>query len=504
MKKKHIILGASLLSALVAGLCPFIAEAKTETVDENALVFNANDLNSGKNYSQNTKIDSNNGVTLSTGKRNSANVSKTNAEYSDYTFTKGLYSKSTNTNPNYSINASAGTTVGFYYTLENSNSSSAKLEIVNEYYILGVFGWNVIPYHTTLNKYEVSTNSLNYLEYTFTQETVALRSANNGFWLYGLTVVSSEEITNRTNAEDAISNLINYYNANGASVSNEFEALVEKANEAIKSVNNLSQVSNYSEYENIVSEYKELVEDNTKANEVANTISNLGDVEYTEAYKNQLDEIEASLKNVKNVNFVSNYEAFVEKRNAFNVLSDNARNAFEEKVNEANAVKGETSSYVLINEAEALYNELIESDKVLVAESANTLNEVKNAYTEMEAAVTDNSFAFSYNEDGSVYKVLFIGTINDFNSVSEIKKLFIYYTNESTGEETTIELHDVYQGINLAGKFVKEKADGVRYIYTKIVNDNNQYSGVTFSMYYEVTYSDGHIIKSNMTSIEVK
>ena len=122
----------------------------------------------------------------------------------------------------------------------------------------------------------------------------------------------------------------------------------------------------------------------------------------------------------------------------------------------------------------------------------------------MEAAVTDNTFAFSYNEDGSVYKVLFIGTINDFNSVSEIKKLFIYYTNESTGEETTIELHDVYQGINLAGKFVKEKADGVRYIYTKIVNDNNQYSGVTFSMYYEVTYSDGHIIKSNMTSIEVK
>ena len=265
MKKKHIILGASLLSALVAGLCPFIAEAKTETVDENALVFNANDLNSGKNYSQNTKIDSNNGVTLSTGKRNSAKVSKTNAEYSDYTFTKGLYSYGSS-NPSYSITASKGTTLGVYYTLENSSSSSAKLEIVNEYYILGIFGLNVIPYHTTLNKYEVSTNSMNYLEYTFTQETVGLRSANQGFWLYGLTVVSSEEITNRTNAEDAITNLINYYNANGASLSNEFEALVDKANEAIKSVNNLSQVSNYSEYENIVSEYKELVEDNTKAN----------------------------------------------------------------------------------------------------------------------------------------------------------------------------------------------------------------------------------------------
>ena len=47
MKKKHIILGASLLSALVAGLCPFIAEAKTETVDENA------------EYEQNIKNDEN-------------------------------------------------------------------------------------------------------------------------------------------------------------------------------------------------------------------------------------------------------------------------------------------------------------------------------------------------------------------------------------------------------------------------------------------------------------
>lgn len=503
MKKKHIILGASLLSALVAGLCPFIAEAKTETVDENALVFNANDLNSGKNYSQNTKIDSNNGVTLSTGKRNSANVSKTNAEYSDYTFTKGLYSYGSS-NPSYSITASKGTTLGVYYTLENSSSSSAKLEIVNEYYLLGVFGWNVIPYHTTLNKYEVSTNSMNYLEYTFTQETVGLRSANNGFWLYGLTVVSSEEITNRTNAEDAISDLINYYNANGASLTNEFEELVDKANEAIKSVNNLSQVSNYSEYENIVSEYKELVEDNTKANEVANAISNLGYVEYTEAYKNQLDEIEASLENVKNVNFVSNYEAFVEKKNAFNVLSENARNAFEEKVNEANAVKGETSSYVLINEAEDLYNELIESDKVLVAETVNTLNEVKNAYTEMEAAVTDNTFAFSYNEDGSVKKVLFISTINDFTTTSDLKELVIHYTNELTGEETTVNLYQVCTGLKVAGKMVMEEKTGVRYFYTKILNEGNQYSGVTFSMYYEIVYSDGHVIRSNPTSVEVK
>ncbi|MBQ6784102.1 MAG: hypothetical protein IJP63_08890 [Acholeplasmatales bacterium] len=505
MKKKHIILGAFLLSALVAGLCPFIAEAKTETVDENALVFNANDLKTNDTYGRTTKVSSSDGVTVKTGVTGflgwgnyTAIVKEKTAVYSDYTFSKGLNAKGDSSKPSYSITASKGATVGIYYTIESSNAE-AKLDVTYEGSI-----WFISTY--TANKtYTVKSNEAIYTEYTFTEkETVGLRAANQSFWLYGVSIVSNEELENRTEAASAISNLINYYNANGASLTNEFEALVEKANEAIKSVNNLSQVSNYSEYENIVSEYKELVEDNTKANEVANTISNLGDVEYTEAYKNQLDEIEAYLENVKNVNFVSNYETFVEKKNAFNTLSDNARNAFEEKVNEANAVKGETSSYVLINEAEALYNELIESDKVLVAESANTLNEVKNAYTEMEAAVTDNTFAFSYNEDGSVYKVLFIGTINDFNSVSEIKKLFIYYTNESTGEETTIELHDVYQGINLAGKFVKEKADGVRYIYTKIVNDNNQYSGVTFSMYYEVTYSDGHIIKSNMTSIEVK
>ena len=51
---------------------------------------------------------------------------------------------------------------------------------------------------------------------------------------------------------------------------------------------------------------------------------------------------------------------------------------------------------------------------------------------------------------------------------------------------------------------VKERAEGVRYVYTKLLNDENQYDGVTFSMYYEVVYKDGHIIKSASSTIEVK
>ena len=122
----------------------------------------------------------------------------------------------------------------------------------------------------------------------------------------------------------------------------------------------------------------------------------------------------------------------------------------------------------------------------------------------MEAAVTDNTFAFSYNEDGSVNKIVFIGTINDFTKTSDLKKLAIYYTNELTGEVETVNLHQVCTGLRVSGKMVKEEKTGVRYIYAIIVNENNQYKDVTFSMYYEVTYSDGHVIRSNSTSIEVK
>ena len=51
---------------------------------------------------------------------------------------------------------------------------------------------------------------------------------------------------------------------------------------------------------------------------------------------------------------------------------------------------------------------------------------------------------------------------------------------------------------------VKARTEGVRYIFTYILNEDNKYGDVTFSMYYEVAYKDGHVIKSNSTSIEVK
>ena len=73
-----------------------------------------------------------------------------------------------------------------------------------------------------------------------------------------------------------------------------------------------------------------------------------------------------------------------------------------------------------------------------------------------------------------------------------------------TGEETTVNLYQVCIGLKVAGKMVMEEKTGVRYFYTKILNEGNQYSGVTFSMYYEIVYSDGHVIRSNPTSVEVK
>ena len=508
MKKKHIILGASLLSALVAGLCPFIAEAKTETVDENALVFNANDLKTNDTYGRTTKVSSSDGVTVKTGVTGflgwgnyTAIVKKKTAVYSDYTFSKGLNAKGDSSKPSYSITASKGATVGIYYTIESSNAE-AKLDVTYE----GTF-LSFIPTYTANKTYTVKSNETIYTEYTFTEkETVGLRAANQSFWLYGVSIVSNEELENRTEAASAIDELVDYYNNNGASLSNEFVALLNKATNEINEVNNLTQVNNYSKYLEIVAEYDELVTDNNKANDVAKLISNLGEVEYSEDYKNQLNEVKNELANVKNSSFVSNLEAYNEKLNSFNALSENARNAFVEKVNEANAVSGKAESYVLINEAIELYNQLIESDTKLdsVKNAANVLEEVKNSYAEMEESVTDNSFAFTYKEDGSVNKILFIGTINDFTVISDLKKLVIYYTNEATGEENKVEVLGVCTSLKVAGEMVKDRADGVRYIYTKILNDENQYNGVTFSMYYEVVYEDGHVIKSTASTIEVK
>ena len=501
MKKKHIILGASLLSALVAGLCPFIAEAKTEDVNNDTFVFNANDVKTGTPYKANETVKTSNNVTLKMGsvKGTIKEVSFSN----DSAFSKALYSAST-TNPIYTISASKGTKVGVYYSLADKNGKAKDDNTLTASYTSTIW-WDIFHLFsetkTEAVDYEEKANNVFYSEFTLSSTDIKLNTSSQYLYLYGVTVVSTEEINNRNEANTAIENLLNYVSSNGVTTSDEFKALVEAAN---SSVANASHVSNYDEYLEVLNQYNEL-EALSKASESVNElISNLSDVEYTEDYKNLLANIENELNNLSSTEFVSNYEAFVEKKNAFNTLSENARNAFEEKVNEANAVKGETSSYVLINEAEALYNELIESDKVLVAESANTLNEVKNAYTEMEAAVTDNTFAFTYYEDGTVKNILFIGTINDFTSTTDLSKIFIYFTNELTGEETKVQLYTVCTSLKVADNMVKARAEGVRYIFTYILNEDNKYGDVTFSMYYEIAYKDGHVIKSNSTSIEVK
>ena len=501
MKKKHIILGASLLSALVAGLCPFIAEAKTEDVNNDTFVFNANAYNVGKTFEKNKNVINANNVTLKMGsvKGTIKEVSFSN----DSAFSKALYSAST-TNPIYTISASKGTKVGVYYSLADKNGKAKDDNTLSASYTSTIW-WDIFHLFsetkTEAVDYEEKANNVFYSEFTLSSTDIKLNTSSQYLYLYGVTVVSSEEINNRNEANTAIEDVLNYVSSNGVTTSDEFKALVEAANDSVAKA---SHVSNYDEYLEVLNQYNEL-EALSKASESVNElISNLADVEYTEDYKNLLANIENELNNLSSTEFVSNYETFVEKKNAFNTLSENARNAFEEKVNEANAVKGETSSYVLINEAEALYNELIESDKVLVAESANTLNEVKNAYTEMEAAVTDNTFAFTYNEDGSVNKIIFVGTINDFTTTSDIDKLVIYYINELTGEKTEVQLHTVYTSLKVAGNMVKARAEAVRYICTYILNDDNQYSGNVFSMYYEVIYKDGYVIKSNLTSVEVK
>ena len=500
MKKKHIILGASLLSALVAGLCPFIAEAKTEDVNNDTFVFNANAYNVGKTFEKNKNVINANNVTLKMGSVKGAikEVSFSN----DSAFSKALYSAST-TNPIYTISASKGTKVGVYYSLADKNGKAKDDNTLSASYTSTIW-WDIFHLFsetkTEAVDYEEKANNVFYSEFTLSSTDIKLNTSSQYLYLYGVTVVSSEEINNRNEANTAIEDVLNYVSSNGVTTSDEFKALVEAANDSVAKA---SHVSNYDEYLEVLNQYNEL-EALSKASESVNgLISNLADVEYTEDYKNLLANIKNELNNLSSTEFVSNYETFVEKKNAFNTLSENAIDAFEEKVNEANEVKGETSSYVLINEAEALYNELIESDKVLVAESANTLNEVKNAYTEMEAAITENSSLFTYNEDGSVNKIILMGKISNCISMKEIDKLTICYTNQTTGETNEVVVSSVYQGLKIAGSVIKDKADGVRYIYT-VLGFNNQNENVTFSMHYEVTYNDGHVIKSNSSLIEVK
>jgi len=290
----------------------------------------------------------------------------------------------------------------------------------------------------------------------------------------------------------------------------ESKALLNKVGNDIKNANDKGisneMISNYGVYVDALNKYNYLEDLYNDSLVVVNAINELTDAEYTEDYKNQLAVVENELESLSSLEFVSNYNDFLSKQEAFNELSNEKVNAFVNKVNAANEVKGETSSYVLINEANALYNELIESDKNndSIVNALNTLNEVKNAYTEMEEAVTENTIYATYNEDGTVKKIYFIGTIENYTSISELNSLTIYVKNNNEEEYSKYSLNLVYVGVKVSGTIVKDAKDGVRYILTKISNDNGCLNGQKFFMYYELGYNDGHLLTSNISTFEVK
>jgi len=290
----------------------------------------------------------------------------------------------------------------------------------------------------------------------------------------------------------------------------ESKALLNKVGNDIKNANDKGisneMISNYGVYVDALNKYNYLEDLYNDSLVVVDAINELNDAEYTEEYKNQLAVIENELEALSSLEFVSNYNDFLSKQEAFNELSNEKVNSFVNKVNAANEVKGETSSYVLINEANALYDELIESDKNndSIVNALNTLNEVKNAYTEMEEAVTENTIYATYNEDGTVKKIYFIGTIENYTSISELNSLTIYVKNNNEEEYSKYSLNLVYVGVKVSGTIVKDAKDGVRYILTKISNDNGCLNGQKFFMYYELGYNDGHLLTSNISTFEVK
>ncbi|MBO5542479.1 MAG: hypothetical protein J5936_03480, partial [Acholeplasmatales bacterium] len=198
MKKKHIILGASLLSALVAGLCPFIAEAKTEDVNNDTFVFNANDVETGTPYKANATVKTSNNVTLKMGsvKGTIKEVSFSN----DSAFSKALYSAST-TNPIYTISAPQGTKVGVYYSLADKNGKAKDDNTLTAKYTPEItwnpFTWRYIFVDETEKvDYEEKVNNVFYSEFTLSSTDIKLHTSSQYLYLYGVTVVSSEETNN--------------------------------------------------------------------------------------------------------------------------------------------------------------------------------------------------------------------------------------------------------------------------------------------------------------------
>ena len=592
MKKRFLVGSAVALSVLGFSLCTVNANATTEDVVTNDnFVFDANTLTTGYGYNNGVSFASKSNMSVKLGKNYQAYPVNANFDFGDYNFTYGLlpyYQKASkkrslfddiydalgmNSYTNYGqfyISAEKGTKCGVYYTVVD------KAPVNNTYYVSSNNEVEVISEkknsYTTVDTFTEQFDSMYYSEFTFgSTTTLGLKSDDQYICLFGVTIVTEEEIENRATSNQAVEDLINYYNTNGLSTSEEFTSLVEAAKASLVNVNHLSQIDNYDEYKDILVKYDELVnveskidllKDTTKRgynlnvrydaetkallddianeiftanelgitnNEISNydlylaalnryseleadyanaaavveLINNLGDVEYTEEYKQALDTIEAAYDNVIDQSLVSNYDEFLAKKEAFDALSNAAKEAFTAKVAEANEVKGETSSYTLINEAEELYNALIASDKEAVAEAYNTLEEVKNAYDAYEAAVTNNDVQYNFNEDGSIKNIIFIGTINNFVSTSELSAITMYITNEATDETTEYNITSVSGALKLRGEYVKPKQDGVRYIFTKIANTDGMYDGVEFSMTYSVEYKDGHVVTSNPTSVVI-
>ncbi len=591
MKKKLMAVGALATCALSVFLCAQTANASTKDVVSNdKFVYNAKE---GKNYNAQTTIANKNNVKLMTGNNYSGQNLKADLTYGDYTFTKGLYAKQTKVNSfggwfsffvsylfddqnlaQYYVSAKEGTTCGFYYTVCDKEPTNNSYSVSTDNTI------KVIDEDTTgqFKVVETITEKLDkiyYSEFTFgNQGTLGIRSENQYVVLFGLTVVSSQEVTYRDNTNKAIENLINYYNTNGLSSSVVYEELLNEVKSSLNGVDHVSQIKNYDKYLEISEKYTELVKVENKINklvdpnarrsqvyinydaeskallddiaseivvannlgisndeisnyplylealdkyneleanynntqEVISLINNLGEVEYTEEYKNQLATISSAYNNLLDQELVSNKDEFEAKLNAFNELSNSNVNAFVNKVNEANELKGEASSYVLINEANELYNTLIESDKNndAVINALNTLKEVEASYNEFEETISETDYVCSYREDGSIKKVLLIGTINEFTSCSDIARIKMFVTNGQTGETTESIVPLVYTAIKFGGKYVKEKADGVRYVYVAITNTDGMYNGVEFSMKFEVEYIDGHVVSSDTITVGIR
>ena len=92
----------------------------------------------------------------------------------------------------------------------------------------------------------------------------------------------------------------------------------------------------------------------------------------------------------------------------------------------------------------------------------------------------------------------YTNALDDYNTIN------IYVTNESSSEVIETSIKSIYKSITVSGNTICPKTDGVRYVYSKIMNDDNMYDGVVFSMYYTIEYADGTIVTSSTTTIEVK